>query len=234
MVRYTATEVNDVLAGRWRRLWLVKSGRMMPEDLSGNFKVQLGRWTESFNLGWLGTSREVTCEPLVPDLVPLPEDTEVRVHPQGGPYAVRGRWSARPDALGRDDAGLFVVEAKHVADREAPEQVVRLYLGQLFVTMHVLGARRAVLSVIYGTDRLTAYGVSWSDETWRAVESWVETFDGHLLLDVEPFDPLEPPWLELPLPAMTNRWRPKKATSAKASRSRPGAGVEEKPPCSTA
>jgi hypothetical protein len=39
MVRYRATEVNDILAGRWRRLWHVKSGRAEPEDLSGHFKV---------------------------------------------------------------------------------------------------------------------------------------------------------------------------------------------------
>jgi hypothetical protein len=206
--RYRATEVNDVIAGRWRRLWSIKSGRQEPEDLSGNFKVQLGRWTEAFNLRWLADMRGAACEPLREGFGPLPEDTEFRVHPQGGAYARRGRYSARPDAVGRDAKGLFIVEAKHVVDREISKQVVRSYLGQLFVTMYVLGVDRAVLSVIYGADRLTAYGLTWSDRTWQALEAWVDVFDGHLLLDVEPFDPPEPPCLTLPLPKITNRWRP--------------------------
>jgi hypothetical protein len=224
MVRYSATEVNDIVAGRWRRLWGVKSGRGEPEDLSRNFKVQLGRWTEDFNLRWLAASRAVAVEPLRQELEPLPDDTEIRVHPLGGPWACRGRYSARPDGLGRDAGGLFVIEAKHVVDRELPDRIVRSYLGQLFVTMHVFGVRRAVLSVIFGADRLTAYGVSWSETTWRAVEDWVEAFDGHLMLDVEPFDPADPPYLALPLPKLTNRWRPRRA---KTGRAQPLRGTEE-------
>ncbi|HET6467848.1 MAG TPA: hypothetical protein VFG43_05665 [Geminicoccaceae bacterium] len=216
-IRYSATEVNDIVAGRWRRLWGVKSGRDEPEDLSRNFKVQLGRWTEEFNLRWLVASRDVVVEPLREGLASLPEDAELRVHPSGGPWARRGRYSARPDGLGRDGGGLFVVEAKHVADREAPERIVRSYLGQLFVTMHVFGACRAVLSVIFGADRLTTYGVTWSETTWKAVEDLVEAFDGHLLLDIAPVDPTDPPYLALPLPELTNRWRPQRAEQVRAA-----------------
>jgi hypothetical protein len=152
---------------------------------------------------------------LRPDLSPLPDDTAIRPHPEGFLVARRGRYSARPDALGRDAKGLFVVEAKHVADREVPGIVVQTYLGQLFVTMHVLGATRAVMSVIYGEDRQTAYGIRWSEATWKALESWIEAFDSHILLDVEPFDPLDPPHLSLPLPKITNRWRPAREPRAR-------------------
>jgi hypothetical protein len=108
---------------------------------------------------------------------------------------------------------------------------VRTYLGQLFVTMHVLGLERAVLSVIFGSDRLTAYGLSWSDETWAALERLVDDFDGHLLFDVEPFDPLEPPYLSLPLPKTTNRWRPAAETAVAARRI---VALEEMKPCVSA
>lgn len=226
MVRYSATDVNDIVAGRWRKLWLLKSGRREREDLSGHFKVQLGRWTEEFNLRWLAERHGVQWEELTPDLAPLPEASLIRPHPEGFLVARRGRYSARPDALGRDAKGLFVVEAKHVADREVPGIVVQTYLGQLFVTMHVLGATRAVLSVIYGMDRQTAYGIRWSEATWRALESWIEAFDSHILLDVEPFDPLDPPHLSLPLPKITNRWRPARERRA---RSLAHAGLEEHP-----
>jgi hypothetical protein len=111
----------------------------------------------------------------------------------------------------RDGRGLFIVEAKHVVDREDPKQVVKSYLGQLFVSMHVLGVDHAVLSVIYGADRLTTYGVHWSDSTWWALEAWIDVFDSHLLLGIEPVDPSEPPYLTLPLPKITNRWRPRRS-----------------------
>jgi hypothetical protein len=236
MVRYSATDANDITAGRWRRLWGVKSGRIEREDLSRNFKVQLGRYSERFNLDWLASSREASFGPLREDMGPLlPEDAEIRVHPEGGPWVVRGRYSCRPDGLGVDGRGLFVVEAKHVVDREVPEQVVRSYLGQLFVSMHVLGARRAVLSVIFGADRLTAYGVPWSGTTWRALERWVDAFDGHMAFDVEPFDPLDPPYLELPLPKITNRWRPERAeTRPAAKRPSPAEVLEESDRCVSA
>ncbi len=226
-VRYSATDVNDIVAGRWRKLWRLKSGREQREDLSDNFKVQLGRWTEDFNLRWLGRSREAAFEPLRDGLAPLPGETELRCHPDSGFFARRGRYSARPDGVGRDAAGPYVVEAKHTADREVPESIVRTYLGQLFVTMHVLGLERAVLSVIFGADRLTAYGLSWSDETWAALERLVDDFDGHLLFDVEPFDPLEPPYLGLPLPKLTNRWRSATTKGRGARAAAPTAAASE-------
>jgi hypothetical protein len=194
----------------------VKSGRGEREDLSDNFRVQLGRWTEEFNLRWLERSRKVELAPLAEGFEPLPPEAALYRHP-GGITARRGRYSARPDAIGSDALGPFLVEAKHVADRELPEDMVRVYLGQLYVSMHVLGLRRAVLSVIYGTERLTAYGVPWLDETWQAIERWIEDFDGHLMLDVEPLDPIEPPYRSLPLPRLTNRWRPKRPRNAPAT-----------------
>jgi hypothetical protein len=236
MVRYSATDVNDIVAGRWRRLWAVKTGRTEREDLSRNFKVQLGRYSERFNLDWLASSRDAAFGPLREDSAPLlPEDTEVRVHPDSGAWARRGRYSCRPDGLGADGRGMFVVEAKHVVDREVPEAVVRGYLGQLFVGMHVLGARRSVLSVIFGADRLTAYGVPWSVPTWRALERWVDAFDGHLVFDVEPVDPFEPPYLELPLPKVTNRWRPERAKKEPARpKAPPEVVLEESDRCVSA
>lgn len=233
--RYSATDVNDIVAGRWRKLWLLKTGRAEREDLEGNFKVQLGRFTENFNLDWLSRSRNADLESLGRGLECLPGDTELRLHRASGLYARRGRYSARPDGVGRDALGPYLVEAKHVADRELPLAVAHGYLGQLFVSMHVLGLSRAVLSVIYGADRLTAYGIGWSDATWAALERLVDEFDGHVLFDAEPFEPPEPPYLALPLPEMTNRWRP--AASERRRTRRPAAArptTEESSTCVSA
>ncbi len=38
--------------GDWLELWQIKTGRIDPDDLSRNIAVQLGSWTEDFNLKW--------------------------------------------------------------------------------------------------------------------------------------------------------------------------------------
>jgi hypothetical protein len=40
------------MGGRWLELWLQKTGRAEPEDLSGVLAVQLGTHTEALNLLW--------------------------------------------------------------------------------------------------------------------------------------------------------------------------------------
>ena len=41
-----------IMQGRWLELWQQKTGRSEPEDLSRNIAVQLGIWTEDFNIKW--------------------------------------------------------------------------------------------------------------------------------------------------------------------------------------
>ena len=42
----------------WLELWLVKTGRKEPEDLSEILPVQLGSFTEEFNLDWFSKQHE--------------------------------------------------------------------------------------------------------------------------------------------------------------------------------
>ena len=41
-----------IMNGDWHQLWLEKTGRVEPEDLSDNFAVQMGVMSEPFNLQW--------------------------------------------------------------------------------------------------------------------------------------------------------------------------------------
>jgi hypothetical protein len=41
-----------IMQGNWLELWQVKTGRVEPEDLSRNIAVQMGVYTEDFNLEW--------------------------------------------------------------------------------------------------------------------------------------------------------------------------------------
>ena len=41
-----------IMQGNWLELGQIKTGRSESEDLSRNLAVQLGVWTENFNLQW--------------------------------------------------------------------------------------------------------------------------------------------------------------------------------------
>ena len=46
------SDLYNIMQGNWHDLWLVKTGRKEPEDLSQVFRVQLGSFTEQFNIDW--------------------------------------------------------------------------------------------------------------------------------------------------------------------------------------
>ena len=51
-----ASEIHRVMEGDWHDLYLEKTGKKQPVDLTDNFAVQLGTYTEKFNLHWLMTT----------------------------------------------------------------------------------------------------------------------------------------------------------------------------------
>ncbi len=49
-----------IMQGEWQELWEVKTGRREPDDLSDNLPVQLGTFTEDFNLQWFEKQYQCT------------------------------------------------------------------------------------------------------------------------------------------------------------------------------
>lgn len=132
-----ASDAGRIMSGEWAQLWLEKTGRKEPDDLSGVLPVQLGSHTEAFNRFWWTrqTGIEVTdagMECAHPDLPFLTCTLDGRV------------------ALA---AGLAVFEAKHVGGREPFDTVVARYMPQVHHQMHVTVMDWAVLSVLISNDR---------------------------------------------------------------------------------
>lgn len=133
-----ASDAGKIMAGRWGELWLQKTGRVDPDDLSGVLVVQLGIWTEGFNRLWF---EKIT----------------------GNPVKDAGRMCAHPalpfltctlDGMVRLTNGdEAVFEAKHVGGREPLETIIARYQPQVQHQMHVTGTGLAVLSCLIGTDR---------------------------------------------------------------------------------
>lgn len=57
-----AGDADRIMRGEWRAVWREKMGLAEPEDLSGVLAVQMGSYTEPFNLAWCerATGRSIT------------------------------------------------------------------------------------------------------------------------------------------------------------------------------
>lgn len=204
-MKLTATDVRCILAGRGREVHDRLTGAAGAPDLSGVLSVQIGRETERLNLAWL--HRRVEGSSLY--RVPTPALVTGELEAVGdGCVVARGRYRARADGfLVLPELGTFVVEAKHVSEGRPAGQIQAEYLPQLFVTMHVCGARLGVLSVFYGLSRHTAYFVAWDEAYWAAIEREVEAFLARLELGIPPDGEEEPATLRLTLPAVHTNWK---------------------------
>ncbi len=139
------SDANVLLSGdveKIHQLWQVKRGLAEPDDLSGVLPVMLGSYTEPFNRAWFEkvTGRAVT---------------DVGVE-----YAsLEHAWMAAT-IDGLTDGGNTVFEAKHVSAFAKSEEALARYMPQLTHNMIVTGAKRAVLSVLFGNHKHEVFDVS--------------------------------------------------------------------------
>lgn len=169
------SDARKIVDGEWYELWLDKTGRKEPEDLSRVLAVQMGNATEEFNAYWytLTTGRYVTCRGMV---------RQSRAHPF---------MRCSLDGLACDDDKPVhdadtVWQAKHVNAFSKIEEVVARYTPQVTHEMIVCGLSMAVLSVFIGTDKYEAVEIE-IDEFFAAqyVES-CKRFWGFVERDEEP------------------------------------------------
>jgi predicted phage-related endonuclease len=165
------SDAAKIVAGEWHALWLDKTGRSQPEDLSRVLPVQLGSFTEEFNAYWfqLMGYGEVSSR------------GSARIHETH--KFLRCTLDGIVDALsGRPR----VWQAKHVAGRQPLAEVVARYTPQVCHEMIVCGLTRGVLSVLIGTDRFEVADIE-LDEFWGA--DYIErcaAFWQHVETDTEP------------------------------------------------
>lgn len=131
----------QIVSGAWLALWEQKTGRREPEDLSHVLPVQLGSFTEAFNLAWFERQTGLAvstagCEGLV-----HPTHSFIRCN---------------LDGVCAD--GIF--EAKHVNGFFKPDRVVEKYYPQLQHNMAVTGVGMAFLSVLFGNHDWQYFEVS--------------------------------------------------------------------------
>jgi predicted phage-related endonuclease len=159
------SDANTIMSGdpvRIIKLWKEKIGDAEPENLDDVFAVQLGTFTEPFNVEWF-------------------TKTTGRVVTNQGERHVHGTHSFLTCTLdGLTDDGKTVFEAKHTGEYMKEDEILDRYAPQLHHNMSVMGVRNAVLSVIFGNRRHETFEVAYDDIYASAVEYAVHNFWKHV------------------------------------------------------
>ena len=144
------SDLYSIMRGDWHDLWLVKTGRKQPDDLSHIFKVNLGTQTEQFNIDWFCRDTGHTV---------MAQQSEFEQTLRGVPF------KGTVDALVYDEQGqTYLLECKHTSSNRRMADMIESYMPQIQLYMHLSNMNKAHLSVIFGNDydhaqidRSTAY-----------------------------------------------------------------------------
>jgi hypothetical protein len=155
------------MQGEWLELWQVKTGRSDGADLSDVLPVQLGIWTESFNLGWF--EKNYNC---------VLRNHQMEFEQNIGGVPAKGMIDAMFD--GR------IVEAKHTNAFTNMDEQLERYMPQLQMYCHLAKADGVYLSVLFGNSKWEATYVSYNSDYFNSMWAVVSDFWGYVERDQEP------------------------------------------------
>jgi len=127
------SDATRIMRGDWHTLWLEKTEKQEPEDLSRVLPVQLGLYTEPVNKQWL----EYELNKKVTD------------HPEL--YAKKDFMFAHYDGWIEQDK--IIVECKHTYSNNTLDNVISTYMPQVQHYLMVSETPYIYLSVIFGNNR---------------------------------------------------------------------------------
>ncbi|HBC03349.1 MAG TPA: hypothetical protein DC015_03915 [Aequorivita sp.] len=205
-----SSDAISILNGNWHELWLLKTGRKQPDDLSQNFKVQLGIETEEFHLNW--TMREAFLEDGNLECVHFgekntPSDGFYNTPPDGFYWLDETNtgtpFGSHPDGLIRNfhndpKTPYYPVEVKHSGRFRSASDSCDFYMPQIMHHMLVMGSRYCLFSVIRGNEPPERFWVEANGVYIKHYVSRCIAFWNYILDDKAP-----PPFIEHAKPQTT-------------------------------
>ena len=155
-----------IMNGEWHDLWLEKTGREEPDDLSGIFAVRLGSYTEEFHIQELEREFDVKIDRQFQSAVDI----------DGVPCR------ATMDGV----YGAIGVECKHTNSRTNMDQQLQRYMPQLQFYMMVTGINKIVFSCIFGNQERKHVTVDACEVYQHDLRVEVTKFWSYVKDDLEP------------------------------------------------
>lgn len=166
------SDMRRIMDGDWTSLWMEKTGKQEPDDLSRNLSVQLGSHTEAFNIGWF----EVEHGCSVKDQQRLFE-----LNFEGVPL------KGQIDGMIADQDSIEILECKHTYDINKMESCLQMYMPQMQFYMWLAQAQGCYLSVIFGNRRWECVYVSLDWDYIHKMQVHIKEFWRLVRDDIAPF-----------------------------------------------
>ena len=167
-----------IIRGDWHDLYNEKIGIAQPSDLSHLFNVQLGTYTEEFNLAWFEQEYGVQV---------IDTQPEFKKTIKGIPFKATLDGVIR-DTENKDD--YIGVECKHTSSFKKFDDILTYYYPQIQLYMKVADLSHMYLSVIFG-NQWECKLVSQDESEWLRMLPIFRDFWGHVIKK-------QPPTSEMP------------------------------------
>lgn len=165
-----------VMDGDWHSLWMEKVGYSEGSDLSDVLPVQLGVWTEEFNIKWFEKLMQVECY-----------QGNLGSHEQRYHY----KWENVPcratlDAEFMMRGERYGLECKHTNERATMRKQLERYMPQLQMYLEISGVSAMYFANIFGNSRYEYVKVSKNEEFIRRMFVHLKEFWGYVERQEEP------------------------------------------------
>jgi predicted phage-related endonuclease len=167
------SDAAKIMGGMWHELWLDKTGRSEPEDLSRVLAVQMGLFTEPLNIFW------------------FERETGHKVFGRGEVYRHPDYDFIRCtlDGLTLIKSRPAIIQAKHVSAFSKIEEIEQRYYPQVAHEMLVTGSSLAFLSVFLGTQKWECVEIQRDREYTTRLLEYEQEFWGYVTRDEPPPQP---------------------------------------------
>ncbi len=158
-----------IMRGEWLELWEIKTGKRKSDDLSDNIAVQLGTFTESFNLQWF--EKQYQC---------VLQKHQWEIEQQIGSVPAKGTIDAA--------YGFIPVEAKHTNAFNSMDDIIERYMPQIQLYAKLADTHSAYLSVIFGNSKWEGRHIRCDNEYFNSMWAVVSDFWSYVEADKPPQD----------------------------------------------
>ena len=165
------SDMVSLMKGDWQKLYQIKKGLVGRDDLSSMFNVQLGTFTEDFNMQWAEKIYELTFKP------------QHSVSKQYGNIKLQGTL----DGIAKSTATNYDIgiECKHTHSMNTMENMINFYMPQIQFYSYLSGINKMILSVIFG-NKWEAVEIESSNAYQEKLLQSIKMFWEHITHNKEP------------------------------------------------
>jgi len=165
------SDMVSLMRGDWHKLYQIKKGLVGRDDLSNMFNVQLGTFTEEFNMLWAENIYQTTFT------------RQHSVSKQYGNIKLQGTL----DGIAKSTATNYDIgiECKHTHSMNTMENMINYYMPQIQFYSYLSGINKMILSVIFG-NKWEAVEIEASSAYQEKLLQAIKTFWEYIIHDKEP------------------------------------------------